>query len=612
MPVIQTLPHATDDFAIIQESPHRLYVDKTRQIAHLLDERVEDNLFLARPRRFGKTLLISTLEALWQGKQALFRETWIHQNWDWEGQNHQVLRLDMDVRGRHHADTVHEALRETLYLLAGKRASVLFTPNMYADAMLTRLLMDMADRTGRRVVVLVDEYDTPLTENLDRPDRIEGILDVLRMFYGVLKKNAGLTRFVFVTGITRFARAGLFSGANHLYDVSFHPKTSDLLGFTQQELLDPAGTGMGPLITQCAHHLGWQSKELYAALETHYSGYRFARGGPPVYNPFALARCLSDIEFGEGAVAWGASQLPNYWAESGSPKLLFRFLDSDAYSLDTALHDHPDTVEQATFDVAAPHLATLLYQTGYLTRVGHIHPATGQTEWTLDFPNTEVAQTFKEVLVGWYRSPLRQRDITDPERDTLGGTMRAAWERMDVKAIQMAFNTYLRTSHYHLHPPKSTVRSHNRGPWRSVLDYEMHYQALLSAALALMDVDVYGELPAVAGRMDMAAVEDDRVTIVEIKANQSTVHAVRQALVGDYPAHFAARGRPVVVLGLNIDTQTRTLTECAKWYLGSWDNTLGQWENEPFTLPLQQVAALADAEKETLVLKAGLVSSYAG
>ncbi len=190
--------------------------------------------------------------------------------------------------------------------------------------------------------------------------------------------------------------------------------------------------------------------------------------------------------------------------------------------------------------------------------------------------------------------------------------MRAAWERMDVKAIQIAFNTYLRTAHYHLHPPKSTVRSHNRGPWRSVLDYEMHYQALLSAALALMDVDVYGELPAVAGRMDMATIEDDCVTIVEIKANQSAVHAVRQALVGDYPAHFAARGGPVVVLGLNIDTQTRTLTECAKWDLGSWDNTRDQWENEPFALPLQHVAALANAEKENLALKVGLVSSGDG
>lgn len=606
---LRTLPLDIDSFTKIQKSSRYLYVDKTRQMASMLSGEA-NHIFLARPRRFGKTLLVSTLEALWQGQRDVFRNTWIYQNWDWQNHKHPVLRINMALRGRHEADLVHGALQRRLQFLAGNRATTLFVPGMYADEMLTVLLADMANRSGQEVVVLIDEYDTPITENLDRPDTIDTILDVLRTFYGALKDSVELTRFVFVTGITRFSRVGLFSGANHLHDLSFYVETSDLAGFTQQELDDPEETGLGPLITQSAGHLGWDKDALYNALETYYNGYRFAKGGVPVYNPFSLAKCLYDMRTPERILSLPASHLPNYWAESGSPGLLLKLLGSGAFLPDASEYDNPDTVERITFNVTEPHLAALLYQTGYLTRVGRADSPTGNQEWTLDFPNVEVEQTFKEVLVSWQRRQLRQQAASDPVRADLAHAMYEALRQHSVSGIHATFNTYLQASHHYLHPPPSpVVPAHSRGIWKNVLDYEIHYQALLYGAFALMGLQVYGELPTVAGRIDLAAVFDHNVVIVEIKVNRSAELAVRQALAGDYPAHFAASGYPVVVLGMNINTQTRTLTECVKWDLGHYDSVRGRWQNEPFAIPILRLSDLSESEKDRLELNAGLASS---
>ncbi len=606
---LKTLPLDIDSFTKVQTSSQYLYVDKTRQIANMIEGEATQ-VFLARPRRFGKTLLVSTLEALWKGNRNVFEGTWIHKNWDWNDLSYPVLRINMALRGRHEADLVHGALRRRLRLLAGQRATTLFDLDMFADEMLTVLLMDMANRSGREVVVLIDEYDTPITENLDRPDTIGSILDVLRTFYGALKDSVELTRFVFVTGITRFARVGLFSGANHLHDLSYYVDTSDLVGFSQEELDDPDDSGLGPLITRCASHLGWDANSLYDMLEAHYHGYVFAKGGTPVYNPFSLAKCLYDLGTPERVLSLPGGHLPNYWAESGSSGLLLRLLESGDYAPDTSEHDHPDTVERITYDVTRPHLAALLYQTGYLTRVNGAVQRNGQEEWTLDFPNLEVEQTFKEVLVSWRRRQLRQNVTSGPASSDLAHAMYEALSRHAVADIHATFNTYLSASHHYLHPPPQPGSpAPNRGAWKNVLDYEVHYQALLYAACALMGLQVYGELPTVAGRIDLATVFNNSVVIVEIKANQSAEVAVRQALTDNYPAHFAASGYPVVVLGMNINTHTRSLTECVKWELGYYHSRKGQWQHEPFAIPLLQLAELSALERQSLTLNEGLASS---
>ena len=608
---LKSLPVDLDDFADMRAEGRYLYVDKTHQIANMILDSSR-HVFLTRPRRFGKTLLVSTLEALFQGQQEMFKETWIHQNWDWHAHRYPVLRLNLALRNRQNATSLQSALKRRVRQLAGRHADSILDPEMSADEMLTAILQDRVAQTNRKAVVLIDEYDTPVTENLERTEVIEDILNVLRAFYGVLKDCSGLIRFTFVTGITRFSRVGLFSGANHLHDLSFDPEASDLVGFTRQELADQTDSGLRQLIERGARNLGWRSETLYQALEDHYNGYQFAKGGDTVYNPFSLVKCLHAISTPARAQSLPEAQLPNFWAESGSPSLLLRLLESGAYPAAAPLSDHPDMVERVKYDVQEPHFAALLYQAGYLTRKGSWNCETQATDWRLDFPNAEVAHTFKAILLDWQHRRLRKSGEWDSAQFGLAHAMHDALHKQSVSELHTAFHSLLRASHHYLHPPPSPCRKDRRkSAWKDILDYEIHYQALLYGAFALIGVQIYGELPTVAGRIDIAVELGGNITIMELKADRNAEHAVRQALSGDYPAHFATRGRPVTVFGMNIDTDSRTVTECAKWDLGHYDIQQGCWNHEPFAVSLLQVATLSEAEKTDLAFQPGLVTSTA-
>ena len=314
--MIKRIPLGVDDFGDIQSHPRYLYVDKTSSIGTLFSaEQTGPHMFLARPRRFGKTLLISLLESLFQGRRDLFAETWIGQegHWDWEHNGHPVLRLDLSLRGLHDAQRLAHVLGHLVQTQAA-RHDLQLASSLPPDVQLVDLIRLLAEKSGRKVVVLIDEYDMAITENLGRPDVLDDILDVMRAFYGALKTSVRYIRFTFVTGITHFARTSLFSGANHLTDLSFHPQWNVLLGFTQAELHhDP---DMVALVQHCAAHLACAPEELYEALEYHYNGYRFARHGTPVFNPYSLAGCFDALGNPAQAGHWSLRNLPHFWAES--------------------------------------------------------------------------------------------------------------------------------------------------------------------------------------------------------------------------------------------------------------------------------------------------------
>ena len=550
------------------------------------------------------------LKPLVRGEQEKFKGTWIYQNWDWAQHSCPVLRLDMALRDVHDAAALRSELKFRMMEFGNTGDPAALNMEMSPSQMLRTILRNLAEQAGREIVVLVDEYDTPITENLERKEAISEILDVLRAFYGTLKDNARLIRFTFMTGITRFARVGLFSGANHLYDLSFNPRASDLVGFTQQDLEDKSNPGLRALIENGANNLGWKTECLYQALEDHYNGYLFAKGGQTVYNPFSLVNCLYDISTAELAKSLPDSHLPNYWADSGSPQLLLRLLESGAYPISVTPYDHPDVVEEVRYDVQEPNFAALLYQAGYLTRKGSWNEEIQNTEWRLDFPNPEIAHTFKESRVDWQYRRMRREGGWNAAHSDLANAMYNAMRKQDISGLHAVFHTLLRATHHFLHPPALPLkRVYVQSAWKNILDYEVHYQALLNGTFALMGIQVYGELPAVAGRIDIAVELEGRVFIIELKVDRNAEQAVRQALIGDYPAHFATGNRPVAVLGLNIDTGSRAITECAMWDLGRYDIAKGRWDHEPFELPLLRVAISPASEKANLVFQPGLVNS---
>ena len=569
--MIPQLPFGDDDFTHIQTHADFLYVDKTRRIAELFAPGRSRHLFLARPRRFGKTLLLSTVEALFQGRRDLFVDTWIGQegHWDWEGRTRPVLRLDLDVRDLYTPADVRTALRDEVDDQALLQDIVL--PPGAADRALRRLLRHMASATGRKVVVLVDEYDTAITENLHRPEVLEDVLNVLRAFYGALKASSRFIECTLVTGITRLARAGLFSGANHLTDLSHEPEANELLGFTQAELHAPR---VAALVAEGARHLGCPLAELYAALEREYNGYRFAAGQESVYNPYTLAGCLYALVKPGAAALWSLDSLPRCWAETGTPKVLLRGLHA------RRLQSLPDWDRQdvrpltrVSFDVSKPDLTALMLQAGYLALDAAIPPV-------LVFPNREVQAAFAESLMEWFTetAPTWLESSMFP-RVQRAAQLQDALRRQDAVALRHVVASGL----------EAVPRIMYQFGDKHVRPHEPFYQALLYVLCQSLELPLAAELPAGLGRVDLALELPGRICLLELKVNHAPETALRQAFRNFYAAPYAPRALPVTVWGLQFNRDTCTLQACQAWDLGRFDARTGHWENEPYPISLAEL-----------------------
>lgn len=587
----RVLPIGVDDFEDLRSEPDFLYVDKTRWLPDLFAPgHGSRHVFLARPRRFGKTLLLSTLEALFQGRRELFVGTWIGRegHWDWQRNLHPVLCLDMDLRGYDDAARLERDLSHMLVEL-GSDHGVEISAAVSPEFQLRDLLRKMARQAGRKVVVLVDEYDKVLTENLDRSELLEPIQRIMRAFYGALKTSRRHVRFTFMTGITRFARTGLFSGANHFVDLSFRGRFGTLLGFTQTELQDEAG--LGTLVARGADNLGCTRETLLAGLAHYYNGYRFSRKSEPVYNPFSLAGCLFELQDPLESGRWKPDRLPCYWAASGTPLLLMRLLQTHGLSQAAIAVNHaPSVVEEVRLDISQPNLAALMYQSGYLTRTWEDAPGADAERERLAFPNFEVEQAFavslREFLdnqaVAWRRQgpDRRHRWVED---------IRQALTRRDAAALQRKIETYLRTFPYFLHRLPEAVRT--------VADYEMYYQALLHGCFSLVDgIVLHTEQATVAGRIDLVVEQSNEVSIIELKVRGDAERALRQALTDNYVFPYKTTGKPVTVFGMHFDMERRIVTDCRHWHLGTYDHDAERWRHEPFALSLYELNRLPPDE----------------
>ncbi len=555
-------------------------MDKTRILADLFRPFATlSHLFLARPRRFGKTLLISTVEALFQGRRDLFQDTWIGQagRWDWEERIRPVVRLNLGLRGVH----TPAALRGELRLAVRAAAQTLDLTLDPADPphwMLRNLIDAAARRARQRVVVLVDEYDTAVTENLDRPAVLEDVMDVMRAFYGVLKDSAdaGLVACTLVTGITRLARAGLFSGANHLTDLSHWEAVNNLLGFTQAEL---RSSRVAATVAQGAHHLDCTAEELYAALERQYNGYRFAEGGEAVFNPYTLAGGLQKLAVPREAARWTLDRLPSDWAATGTPKVLLRGLAAHRPGVQVAGHSPTAAdLEKTHFDVARPDVTALMYQAGYLTRGGPEFQA------PLVFPNREVKASFTESLQEWWAERTADWLVSPAVQaatDRCHALTAALWQG-DAETVRRVLHGIFTALGPSLRGVPEDVRT--------VANCEVHYQDMLAMLFHAMGLPAAVEVPAGAGRVDlMLEWEGTGLFLVELKMEGRADAGLRQAFERNYPALFQGRGRPVTEVGLRFNPDTRTLDVCRMHRLGQFDPAMARWGHEPFDIPLAEL-----------------------
>ncbi len=361
-----------------------VYADKTEGIYKLAS--TGKYYFLSRPRRFGKSLLVSTMEAYFKGKKELFKGLAIdafEKDWD----EHPVLHLDFSGKAYDSSDVLLKVLDDALCKWEDEYGSV--NRSDVPGIRFGNIIEAAYKKTGHQVVVLIDEYDKPIIDNLTREELRESFRETLEGFYGVLKGKDRFLRFGFLTGVTKIGKMSVFSGLNNIQDISMRVEYSDICGISEEELK----SYFGESVTELASANDLTVEECYGELAKMYDGYHFHPKAAGVYNPFSLIN------------AFNAKEFKKYWFATGTPSFLVKYLKDGNYNLDNISGDmiSEGTLTGANYSEPAP--ITLMYQSGYLTIKGY-NPEFHT--YTLDYPNEEVKSGFLDSLSQLFAPRLTQ------------------------------------------------------------------------------------------------------------------------------------------------------------------------------------------------------------
>ena len=492
-----------------------LYIDKTEYI-HRLVHADSKYIFLSRPRRFGKSLLTSTLEAYFQGQKDLFKGLAMEQL-ETKWTEYPVLRFDMSLGKHMEKEQLERYLASQLEPMEYKYGILTESPD--ANIRLTNLIRRAYEQTGRQVVVLIDEYDAPLLDVVHEEKDLPVLRNVMRNFYSPLKACDPYLRFVFLTGITKFSQLSIFSELNNIKNISMLPEYAAICGITEEEMAIQMDEDLDIL----ARRLNVNRKEVVKKLKDHYDGYHFTWPSPDIYNPFSLLNAFAD------------GRLDSYWFGSGTPTYLIEMLNKFG-----VLPSRIGGNEAVAADFDAPtermeSITPLLYQSGYVTIKGYDEMF---QIYTLDIPNAEVRIGLMRSLIPYYVT----RD-TQTTNTTVVNLARAL-VRGDMEGMLRLLQTFL-----------STV------PYCDRTDYEGHYQQMLYIIFSLLGAYVDVEVRTPRGRVDMVMRTATTLYVVELKLNQSAEAAMQQMDLRNYPERFALCGLPVVKVGINFDMERHTLKD---------------------------------------------------
>ena len=492
-----------------------LYVDKTEYI-YRMTHGGGKYFFLSRPRRFGKSLLTSTFQSYFEGRKELFKGLAI-ERLETEWTEYPVLHFSL-ASGKH---MEKEQLEEYLLYILEKNENVFGIENKSnaPNIRLSNLIQTVYQKTGRQVVVLIDEYDAPLLDVVHEEESLNALRQVMRNFYSPLKDCEPYLRFVFLTGITKFSQLSIFSELNNISNISMLPQYAGICGIT----LDELQTQMSADIAALGEKLGKTTEETFDVLREYYDGYHFADKSPDVFNPFSLLSAMAN------------GMLDYYWFTSGTPTYLIEMLRK--------FHVMPSEIgggeaDKSEFDAPTETMSSimpLLYQSGYITIKGY----DPETElYLLDIPN-------KEIRVGLYRCLLPNYiGMNTVKGTTTIAKMSAAIRHGNIDGALEMLQAYL-----------STV------PYCDNTDYEGHYQQMMYVIFSILDnyVDVKVRTPR--GRVDMVLRTATHLYLFELKIGKSADAAMRQIDLKEYPKRFALCGLPIVKVAINFDMDKHTITD---------------------------------------------------
>ena len=489
-----------------------LYVDKTEYICKMV--KLSKYIFLSRPRRFGKSLLVSTLQAYFEGRRELFKGLYID-SVEKEWVSYPVLRLDMSL-GKHMEKEQLERYLLNILEENEKRfglSSNLIDPNVR----LKDLIANVYEKTGKKVVILIDEYDAPLLDVAHEETMLPVLRNVMRNFYSPLKACDPYLQFVFLTGITKFSQLSIFSELNNLKNISMRSDFAGVCGITKEEVL----TQMSDYLDDFASAKKMTRDDALAALSRQYDGYHFTWPSPDIFNPFSLLNAFQD------------RKLSCCWFESGTPTFLIEMMRK-FHVLPSMLK--PTRYMASAFDAPTESMSSiipLLYQGGYITIKDYDELS---DLYVLDVPNREIRIGLMESLLPNYVQ------IDSYKGTTTVGEMYIALYHEDLDGMLRLLQSYLLTI-----------------PYCNETNSEGHYQQLLYVIFSLMGRYVDVEVHTATGRVDMVMRTDKNLYLFELKLNKSAEAAMRQIDLNDYASKFALCGLPVVKVGINFDAERRTI-----------------------------------------------------
>ena len=510
---LKKCPLGIQTFSEVREGDY-IYIDKTDMVYRMTQS--FKYVFLSRPRRFGKSLLASTLHSYFSGKKELFKGLAI-EKLETEWTEHPVLHFDMSLGKHMGKEQLERFLGERLAF--EERKYGIENPAKDINDRLTNLIVTAFEKTGRQAVVLIDEYDAPLLDVVHEDEQLPQLRQVMRNFYSPLKACDPYLRFVFLTGITKFSQMSIFSELNNLKNISMMPEYAGICGITLEELQ----TKLTDYVDALADNLNLTREQAVQLLGKRYDGYHFCWPSPDIFNPFSLLNALSD------------KRVDSYWFASGTPTYLIEMMRK--FGIAPSQIGRTRAMASA-FDAPTERMTSLtplLYQSGYTT-IKDYNPISGL--YTLDIPNNEIRVGLMESLLPNYVQSAANEGLTAI------ADMYMAMLEGDLDGMLRQLQQFLLTV-----------------PYCENTNYEGHYQQMLYVIFSLLGRYVDVEVRTATGRVDMVMQAFGKLYLFELKLNRSAAAAMQQINLNDYPARFSQSGLPIVKVGINFDTSTRTLSD---------------------------------------------------
>ena len=519
---MKPLPIGIQDFNKVIQGGY-LYVDKTELIFNLIANNAA--CFLSRPRRFGKSLLISTLEEIFSGNRELFKGLWIDEQSQYDWLKHPVIRIDFSKIPSGDEETLSRGLNERLTELSNFY-EVSIERDLNVSIYLNRLIMGLHSKFKSKVVILIDEYDSPIISNINNAEVAAANRKLLAEFYRTIKASDEYLRFMFLTGVSKFAKVSVFSGLNNLVDITLDAEYSTLLGYTQEELESYFGEGIDLITTL----LKTERSALLENVRRWYNGYRFSRAETKVYNPFSVLLFFSKKEF------------DNYWFETGTPTFLIDLIGKNDYDL-RLIHEREISSRGFNrYEIDNIPILPVLFNTGYLTISQVERPDITQTDFILNYPNNEVRISFLEQFID---SAFSEGTTARSYTRKLTKSIRAD----NLEQVIAIIKTFFAEIPYDL----KSANCHS----------EAYYQSLVYCIFKLVGYDTSAEERTNKGRIDLVVEGNQSIYLFEMKVDKPAQEAIEQIKSRGYADKYRLSNKKLTLVGLSFSRAERNIADYA-------------------------------------------------